>query len=370
MTTPPSRLLLRLNADIAAEKNPFRADLFRAERAAYQARRGYSVESKKDLADLHDRYDRRPIAEMSAWISLAEGLLGFHGDPGHSAQDKLRRARALSEAAGLTQLEALSSAWLAQIDYLRLDLSSMSKNLVAARQLADQDNHSAHARAALVIAQGFHTSMQLSRALPWYDLCRKHAVIQGDDSTLSALMHNMAWIRATNMRNASLTGSSDDGEGQHVWAAAESTWSFDKLTGAANLDSYVPLLHAQILTMRGEFESAIELYGHHISTSVRQGLGRLEGLFLADLAFCRASLGQLDAAQPDATRALHMLNQPGNCDDRAPGFSRLSQVFRLIGDTQSTNICDESASALWDEFRRTCLALSSALDLVEPAAPG
>jgi tetratricopeptide (TPR) repeat protein len=362
MTLPPSRLLQRLDADIAAERNPFRADILRAERAACLARQGETAAAARAIADLHERYDVRPNIEVSAWVSLAESLLSYFSDMGPAALDKMRRSRALSEAAGLLQLQALSSAWLAHMDYLRLDLSSMSKNLVSALILASKENHSAQARAALVVAQGYHTAVRLDLALPWYERARWHALEIGDDATVSALMHNMAWIRTTNMRNAALTGSPDDGEGEHALLAAESTWSFDKLTGATSLDSYVPLLHAQILTLREKYEDGLTLYEKYLGASAEQGLKRLEGLFLADQAWCRLKLEQRDRARLDAEGAQRHLEVEGNCDDRAPGFSRLSQVFMELGDHAAAKKCDEIAAELWQEHSAMCTNLIAALE--------
>ena len=88
MTLTPSRLLTRLDADIAAASNPFRADCLRAERAGYLARQGHVDEAKTELAALHRRHDARPNAEMSAWLSLAEGLLSYFNDRGLAATDK------------------------------------------------------------------------------------------------------------------------------------------------------------------------------------------------------------------------------------------------------------------------------------------
>ena len=209
----PSRLLQRLDAEIAAERDPLRADVKRAERAAYCARQGRGKEAQQALEEIRKRYDARPNVEVSAWVSLVESLLSYFGDMGPASIDKMRRARALSQAAGLTQLQALTSSWLAQMDYLRLDIASLSKNLSAALTLAQEGNHPAQARSALVMAQALHTAKRLDLALPWYERARKHATEDGDDATVSALMHNMAWIRTTNMRNALLTGEPDDGQG-------------------------------------------------------------------------------------------------------------------------------------------------------------
>jgi hypothetical protein len=364
MTTPPSRLLARLDADIVAERIPLRADLLRAERAAYLARQGQTDEAKTVVATLHQKYHGHPNLEMSAWMSLVEGLVSYFIDMGPAAADKMRRAHALSKAGGLLQLQAHSAAWLAQMDYLRLDLQSMATSLETSLKLADPNNHAARSRACLVVAQAYHTAERLDLALPWYSGAREHANAAGDDATISALMHNMAWIRAANMRNASLTGSSDRGEGEHALMAAESTWTFDKLVGATSLDSYVPLLHAQILVVQGKPLMALKIYEKFLQSGVEQGLSRLQGAFLADQAWCRAQVGQIEAARSDAQAAEVSLAPEGNCDDRAPGFSRLVQVYSLLGDTSAVDRNQDLATKMWQGHRETQAKLVVALRTV------
>jgi tetratricopeptide (TPR) repeat protein len=350
---PPSRLLARLDADIAAERNPLRADILRAERAAYLARQGQTEDARKELTALHQRHDGRPNFEMSAWLSVVASLMSFFGEAGPAALDKMRRAHALSKAAGLTQLQALSAAWLAQMDYVRLDLQSMAGNLVTSLDLAESSNHAARSRASLVTALAYHTAERLDLALPWYSRAREHATAMGDDATVSALMHNMAWIRTFNMRRAVLTGTSDRGEGEHALMAAESTWTFDKLVGATSLDSYVPLLHAQILAIQGKASMALEIYEKHLRVGIEQGLKRLQGALLADQAWCRVQVGQIEIARDDAEAAERYLEPEGNFDDRAPGYSRLAQVFALLGDADAATRNQEAASRMWQRHTQT-----------------
>ena len=100
MSIAPSRLLSRLDAQIAAASDPFAADCLRAERAGYFARQGRFDEAKTVLTTLRERYDAQPRALMSAWLSLAEGLMSYFSDMGPLARDKVHRAYAISGAAG------------------------------------------------------------------------------------------------------------------------------------------------------------------------------------------------------------------------------------------------------------------------------
>ena len=361
MNSTPSRLLTRLDAEIAAQRDPLRADCLRAERAAYLVRQGYADEAKAELGALHQRHDGRPNVEMSAWMNLVESLLSFFSDMGPVALDKMRRARALSEAAGLTQLHALSAAWLAQMDYIRLDLPAMATHLRDSLGLALPENHDARARASLVVAQAYHIAERLDLALPWYSRVREHAAANGDDATISALMHNMASIRYANIRNAAFTGMREHSEGEHALLAAESTWTFDQLAGVKGQGSYVPLLHAQILSLEGRYSEALSLYAEHLQSAMSQGIQRLRGNLLADQAWCRLQLGQRAAALEDASAAEDSLAGDGSFDDRAPGFSRLAQVFSALGDQVAAERNERSATEMWLGHSKTQENLLSSL---------
>ena len=108
----PSRLELQLEADIVAASTALEADCKRAELAAYQARLGRFDEVRSTLSALHQRYESRPNVQISSWLNLVEGLVGHFTDMDPAARDKVLRAHALSTAAGLTRMRALSAAWL------------------------------------------------------------------------------------------------------------------------------------------------------------------------------------------------------------------------------------------------------------------
>jgi hypothetical protein len=343
----PSRLLLKLDAAIAAATDPISSDCLRIERACYLARRGRSDEVRATLVELRRRYDASPKVATSAWLSLAEGLLIHFSDMGQLARDKIHRAFALSAAAGLTQLNALCAAWLANMDYLTADMAGMALHVDQALKLARKDNHSALSRANLVVAHAYHLSGRLDLARPWYARAHEHATSEGDDATISALMHNMAWLRSANLRQEKLCGRILSPNGEHALASVESTLQFDSLVGATSLHALVPILRAQVLTMNGQFVDALALYVEYLTPSVQQGMGRLHANLLADQAWCRINLGQSEAAHVDALAAESLVDSRGQFDDRAPTHSRLAQVFSALNDSDSAMRHDELAKAAW-----------------------
>jgi hypothetical protein len=178
-------------------------------------------------------------------LSLAESLVSYLSDLGPIAPDKLRRARALSQAVGLTQLHALSSAWLAQMDYTKHEIELMVQHVGESLKLASKDYHSARSRASMVVAQALHLSGEMGLAAPWYKRARDHAVADGDEATTSAIMHNMSWLRMHTRRHEMLTGARAGLAGSHALLGVDSTVQYDHLQGLSTLEAMKPILRAQ-----------------------------------------------------------------------------------------------------------------------------
>ncbi len=328
----PSRLLKRLEAEIAGAPSLLEADCKRAERAAYLARVGRFDEARAEVAALQRAYADLPNVLISSWLHLVTGLVEHFSDMNPTARDKILRASALSSAANLVQLQALSAAWLAQMDYLRGDPSSMVKRASQALRLADDDDHATQARVALVVAQAYHLSGRIDLALPWYSRVRIHASVDGDEATLSALMHNMAWLRSQRVRMTGWMQREAGRDEGHALLAAESVANFDAMIGSKSLGALVPVLRAQICAAQGRFEEALAFYEANLETALREGMGRLQADLIADQAWCRVNLGQAERSLADALVAEAHINPQGYLDDRAMAHGRLTQVFARLGD--------------------------------------
>ena len=342
----PSRLLLRLEADIKSARSVFAADCLRAERAGYLARIGQFDEVRVELAALHDRYDQRPNVEISAWLNLVEGLMIYFSAVGAPTTDKMKRSLALSSAAKLAFLQAVGAAWLAQFDYVRLDMNSMAGNLRISLQAAASNHHSARSRASLVMAQALHLAGRPDFALPWYKKARDHAVAEGDDATISALMHNMGWLRMMMLRQSSLSGRILC-NGDHALMNSESTSQFDVLTGDISWNALKPILRAQILSLQGDCSGALVLYEDHLVGAEYEGTMRLQANLLADKSWCLAKTDQLELANSCARVAMDRISLAAHTDDRAAAHSRLAQVFSILGDYLNEQHQRELANDAW-----------------------
>ena len=363
----PQRLLERLDWLIASDPDSFDADCARAERACYWARQGNRDAATTELAALRRRYEMRPHPAISTWLSLADGLMSHFTDLGQAARDKMRRAHALSAAGRLMPLHALSAAWLAHMDDTRMDVDSMVRHLGQALQLAQVDHHAARSRANLVAAQALHMAGRLDLANPWYQRARTHAIAEGDDTTISAIMFNMASIRAANLRQVALTGEGNAMEADHVLMSAEASSSFDARAGMASAMPLLPLLRAKILALQGDPAQAVALYEAHLDGA--QGMSRMLCANLADQAWCRTQVGQFEAARADAQNAEASLLSDTQLDDRAATHSRCAQVFAALGDMAQAQRHHDLAAPLWQNYRAMQLRVVDALSRLGPNGP-
>jgi tetratricopeptide (TPR) repeat protein len=327
-----SRLLMRLEAALAKTRNPVDAACLRVERAGFLARHGHFDKARSELAAVHAAFDHHPQAPVSVWLCIAEAWVLHFSSLSGSARDKMMRAQALSAATGLTQLQALSSAWLAQMAYSNDDIEAMVRDVTLSLKLAAPDNHGARARACLVVALAYHFAERLDRAQPWYARAREHAATEGDDTTLSALNHNLTGHRVQHAMQAAVFGGDTQDEARHALAGTESTRNFDEWIGTVSLDAFVPMQRAAIASVQGQYGQALALYEKHMADAQKQGLGRWTSNYLADMAWCRWHLGDSAGARRDASAAAAGIDDAMHLDDRAVAHGRLGSLFKLLGD--------------------------------------
>ena len=341
-----SRLLARLDAAIAKARNPVEVACHKAERAGFLARQGHLGRARKIIGELQAQFEWRPHAAVSAWVSLAEGLLDHYSALGGKARDRMLRAHVLSGSKELAPLHALAAAWLAHMEYVASDMTRMAVHAREALDTAAADNHSARSRACLVVAEAYHFAGHLDKALPWYAKSRQHALADGDEAHLSALMHNQAWLRGSQARLAALFEQAGAQEQlRQALMGAESTGHFDLGVGTASLSSLVWMLRAQMLAAVGRCPEALLLLEKHLERAMDEGLERLKAGFLADMAWCRLQAGDRKGASRDAQAALVALSIPGDVDDRAMAQARLAQVLAALEQP-------ERAKQLADDARR------------------
>jgi tetratricopeptide (TPR) repeat protein len=344
-----SRLLANIETEIASAKSEVAADCSRAKRVCFLVRVGRTEEANTELTILRERYRHTPVAEVAARLNLAEGLLNFFSGSTTSALDKVRRAHAISKAASMPRELALSAAWLAHLEFSLLQVDAMVTHLREAFVHAERDDYEALSRASLVAAVAAHSSDRYDLAKPWYTNARVHAVAEGDDATLSALLHNMTSMGVMNLRQAVLTGNGESKLALDALMGANSTSSYDALKGMLGLVTWIPLLRAYVASLVGDPTRAIELYEAHIEQARAEGQLRMLSYIYADLAWCHMQVGEVGLASGEVSTALQSLASETQIDDRAATHSRLGDIFTAMG-SASANEHYQSAKELWRDY--------------------
>lgn len=378
MPAPRSRLMQRLDAAIAAAGNPVQAQCLRAERAALLARQGQLETARAAIDELNTQLAWQPGTALRAWLALAEGLHAYYSALGRDALTLIELAHELARGtAGQARLQALAAAWLANMAFAEDDMPRMAALVREALDTAGPDHHGARARAALVAGYALHFAGEGTRAQPWYEASRRHAIADGDETHLSALMHNQAWMRASQARLELHFGAAgnDAAQGEavaHALMGAESIGHYDAGVGTASLGSLVPMLRAQVLTVQGKWREALDLFETHFDTALAEGLSRLAPGLLADRAWCEWHVGNARKAQALVGAAEQALAQPCDADDHAMAAARLAQVCNALGDAAAATRHRETAQTQYqahcEQQRRIAALLDQSLAGIDPSA--
>jgi hypothetical protein len=335
MIAARSRALAQLDAAIQSASNPIEAQCLRAERAGLLARQGQLERARAAIDELAAQLAWQPNnPALRAWLTLAEGLHGYYSVIGREAQPTLESAYALAQQAkGAVRLQATTAAWLANLAFANDDMPRMASLVREALDTAAPEHRGARARATLVAGYAYHFAGNADVAQRWYEASRRHAIAEGDEAHLSALMHNQAWMRASQARMALLFDGADNASAvTHALMGAESIGHYDAGIGTASLGSLVPMLRAQVLTAQGRWTDALALFNVNFKSAMDEGLQRIAPCLLADRAWCELNLGRADAARSLAAAADHALREPCDLDDSAMAHARLAQTCAGLHD--------------------------------------
>jgi hypothetical protein len=366
------RALQRLDAAIAAAHGPAAAACLKAERAGLLARMGQFDQAATVLKELSHQQERAPQPSLAAWLNLLEGMIEHYRDFGLRARERIARAHALAGAARDRPLLALAAAWLASMDYAYGDLLGVARHAAEALQEAAIDHHAARARACLAVANSYHWGGRLDQAQPWYERARQHALADGDEAMLSALMLNRAWIIGEQLRLASIfkTGDASPDALRQALLGAESTANFDQHVGKASLRWWLPMLRAQLLLAQERHDEALRAFEAHLPAALAAGLAYMSPVLHADLAWCKWKLGCGETALVDARVAEAGFGADCEAEDRAGAHGRLAQVFEALGRADEAREHAAQAARHLQALREQQAELVALLDKALAQVPG
>lgn len=329
-----SRLLSDLDQKISTSEDAVSWSRAVCRKASHFARQGQSQLALEQIGKVRAFYGTQLEPEAACWLMLAEGILHFFQLRSDEAYDRLRRAYGVSNALQVANARPTCAAWMAHIEFNESRFDSMCLFLKEALKLAAANDHQAQARAALVFADAIHFAGSFAKAKPWYQRARLHATEEGDEATLSALLHNVAAFRAVNIRIADAFGEALPSEAKQASLEAASALNYDRAIGTESFDALVPLLQAQLMIVDHKFDEADAILGAVDPHSVPE---RLAPLVTVDRASCASAKGNHSLGRLLADEAIAQSARVSEPDDRAYLFARYSTIAKQSGFAAGTS---------------------------------
>jgi len=164
-------------------------------------------------------------------------------------------------------------------------------------QYADKDDHDAQVRLGMVLANAFMISGDRENSQIWFSKARHHAVKNGDQPSIEALLYNRTAFGISIMRSDRCIGIVQPADLAIVRKEVQSATNLQSLTRISALANHIYLWSARLSILEENFPKAIvEL------ASARQGVPFAEYNFNQqmielEMVYCLARAGRLDEAQ-------------------------------------------------------------------------
>lgn len=329
-----SRGLEQLSRLIETSANQDERSLLIAKKAGALARLSRLDEARHLVAELR-AFNTKFEPRLSAWIMFAEGLIEHFSSLSASASGRFRRAHAVSVAAGDNELAALTSAWIANSDFIEGNLSAIATHLGDAFALVRPTDWETLARACLVVADSLNWSGSTEKAKVWYQRARGHAIACGDIAMQSVVLFNLASFHVSHLvlRDCETPNSVLATDLRSAGMEIESISNLDRGLGVRSLTSMVPMLRAELVSLQRNWRAALDLFNLNLPLASEQGQARLVAKWVSERAWCKVNSGDIAGARIDAEAALERAEEGSELDDLFVLYARTADVFETIGES-------------------------------------
>lgn len=339
-----SRLLATLNSEARNTRDPLIWARTVCRASAHYSRHGMTAEALKAISVVRDHYGIDIDPEIASWLMLAEGVLHYFRADTKAAYNQVKRAYGLAMALDTIGALPICAAWMAHIEFHDGEYTKMYSHIEEALRLAKPDDHAAHARAALVLANAYQLAGSYTFARPWYEKARLRAADDGDNATLSAMLYNVAAFRAANVRLDDTFGIHSEKEIHRAGMEMASSRHYDHAIGTRGLNFLSLLLRALIDTIGKRFQAALELF-YEVDPSRLQA--QMLAPMYADISWCLINTGKSEDAEINLQKAIEGLEFVQEHDDKAYTYSRISQTLSLLSrDEESARFKSTAIDAL------------------------
>lgn len=350
-----------LDRQLLTAQDPHKRRLIHVQRATLFARLVRTAESKALITQLRaENKDYEP--RLSSWIMYAEGLIAhFDSLDTARAMSWFRRAHAIAVACGDSELRAICAAWMADSDFRSANIQSSIAHALDAFQWSTPSSHEARGRACLILADLLSWADLTKDAKDWYRRSRQHAVQLGDIGMQSVILYNSVSFRTAAMVLADCYETVDVAGVLALRREITSVSNLDAGLSIGKLTSLVPALQAELSTVLREWHSGIAGLESVLGRTRADGQSRLHAKYAAQLAWCKANIGDVGGAQAAFQMALEGVDECEDLDDLAVVYSRLAASSKLTGELTSATTLYERGNRCMSAFLEARSKLNSSM---------
>lgn len=362
-----SPMMIRLESAFRSATDPVAQAVLSAKIACYEARVGDFEDAERRRKELRAAFGDGRSPQVSILIMCLEALLLFFKELDSKARDRLLRANLLSVACRERSLVALTSAWLAHIDFNGGRFEEMARYMHSCTEVLDSDDGTASCRLALVMGDAFLYANCDLPARTWYEVARTTATRLGDQAAVAGITYNRAALHVSSARLRKLTTSLPASELVLIDAEVRSAVNYQAVARLSSLDHLLRSTAAGALMLADRYdEASASILSLVASEAVPSGSAEL-ALLYSDNAHCLARLGKFDLAHQMAVAACSIEPKGFDPDDQAILFDGLAHYSELVGRETGARTYRESSA---DAVLRQQATIAALTNLLQPFAAG
>lgn len=292
-----SHLLARLDQELQTASSDIERAEILARKGLYLARIGRFSATREIITELRQKFDDGRSGRVTAWIMLTEGLLHLFENLSPLALDRIARSQVLGLAMKDDSVIAIASAWKAHIEFETSDFESMAKSLQIAIAHTTESDHDANARLAMVLSESFLLCGEIQYAQAWFMRSREHALRDGDQASIEALLYNRAAFSLARLRAENCFAEMDIDRLSLLRTEIVSAKNLQDLIGIAALTNFIHLCEARLLILEKKYSQAIDALTDVRNARPFADYNFNQSLVDLELSFCMQRLGRVDEAK-------------------------------------------------------------------------
>jgi len=229
---------------------------------------------------------------------LLEGLQSYFQSLGGNSRDRIMRAQLLSRASRNQELTALTSAWLAHIQFQEGSIGAAIESIHVAVGAIEVGHWAALGRISSVLADVFLTVGDAELARRWYAHARHAAVQYGDQAALGAITYNQSALRLFDLRLIQAIGSTIDLQTlQLAESEGKSALNYQIASGVTSLGHLLTGVQVSVEMLKSRYDEALPLLSSLLLDEELPQSYQYRSVLLSDAVLCCAALGLISDAK-------------------------------------------------------------------------